>query len=67
MTAQIQDCIVYQGEGYAIIGIKGEGLLRSSDYGMTPTIMHTACYRGVTVPRRSLTISGDGANTRPIS
>jgi len=46
MTAQIQDCVVYQDEGYAIIGIKGEDLLEPADYGMTPTIMHTACYRG---------------------
>ena len=46
MTAQIQDCVVYQDEGYAIIGIKGEGLPEPADFGMTPTIMHTACYRG---------------------
>jgi len=46
MTAQIHDHVVYQGEGYSILGIEGDGLLSPADFGMTPTEMHTACYRG---------------------
>ncbi|MBZ0277555.1 MAG: hypothetical protein K8I60_15525 [Anaerolineae bacterium] len=46
MTAQITDKVVYQGESYQIIGIKGDGLPKPEDFDMLPQMMSTACYRG---------------------
>jgi len=46
MTAQITDSFIYNGESYDLIGIKGEKLFTPADFGMQPTMLHTACYRG---------------------
>ncbi len=46
MTAQIPDCVWYRDDDYRIIGIKGERLLTPLDFGITPVMMSTACYRG---------------------
>src|SRR5262249_5565130 len=46
MTAQIPDRVWYRDEDYRIIGTKGQRLLSPLDFGMTPTMMSTACYRG---------------------
>lgn len=46
MTAQFADTLKYEGETYAIIAQKGEGLFSPSEHGFRPTMMHTACYRG---------------------
>ena len=46
MTAQITDEVVYQGESYQIIGVKGALLPVPQDFGMIPQMMSTACYRG---------------------
>ncbi|MCB9457274.1 MAG: hypothetical protein H6671_14915 [Anaerolineaceae bacterium] len=46
MTAQITDKVVYQGESYQIIGVKGGDLPKPEDFEMRPQMMSTACYRG---------------------
>jgi len=46
MTAQIADKVLYAGDEYSLIGIDGTGLPVPQDYGMSPTMIHTACYRG---------------------
>jgi len=46
MTAQIPDSVHYKDMTYNVIGIKGEGLPKPSDYGLHPAMWHTACYRG---------------------
>jgi hypothetical protein len=46
MTAQFPDIIRYQGEEYAIIGVKGGDLLTPKDFGMEVATWHTGCYRG---------------------
>lgn len=46
MTVQITDKLLYDVELYDLIEYKGEKLLDLSEYGLTPTMMHTACYRG---------------------
>lgn len=46
MTAQIHDTFVYRGEGYSLIGEKGGDLFSPTQYGMTPKMISTACWRG---------------------
>ncbi len=46
MTAQIADTILFRGEEYSLIGIHGGDLASPRQFGMTPKMMHTACYRG---------------------
>lgn len=46
MTVQIPNTFLYNGEGYALILLKGEKLLSPEDYGMKPKIWHTACLEG---------------------
>ncbi len=46
MTAQITDRVVYQGESYQIIGVKGGLLPAPQSFGIVPQMMSTACYRG---------------------
>lgn len=46
MTSQITDKFTYQDEEYRLIGFEGNHLFSPEDYGMTPVMMHTACYRG---------------------
>lgn len=46
MTGQITDQVFYEDERYSITGIKGGELSTPMDFGMVPTMMSTACYRG---------------------
>ncbi|MFZ6027268.1 MAG: hypothetical protein ACOYYS_06105, partial [Chloroflexota bacterium] len=46
MTAQIQDRLHYQNAEYALIGVSGDGLPSPQGFGMVPSTMSTACYRG---------------------
>lgn len=46
MTAQITDHVIYQNTPYQLIGVKGSWLPNPGDYGLTPTMISTACYRG---------------------
>jgi hypothetical protein len=46
MTAQINDTFLFHGETFNVAAIKGERLLRPQDFGMTPIMLHTACWRG---------------------
>jgi hypothetical protein len=46
MTAQISDTIIFEGERYSIIGLRGSCLFTPMQFGMEPEGMHTACYRG---------------------
>jgi hypothetical protein len=46
MTAQISDTIIFKGEKYALIGMKGSDLISPEQFGMCPEMMNTACYRG---------------------
>ena len=46
MTAQIADTFIYNGEQYSLIGLRGEELIIPEQFGMEPTMMHTACYCG---------------------
>jgi len=46
MTAQISDHVIYADHTYQVIGVKGSWLPQPQDYGLTPTMMSTACYRG---------------------
>jgi len=46
MTAQIPDRVIYNDAKYEIIGVKGVNLITPREFGMTPTEMSTACYRG---------------------
>jgi len=46
MTAQIPDEFRYMGELYSLIGLKGSSLYTPQDFGITPMMASTACYRG---------------------
>lgn len=46
MTAQISDRFIYKGEKYSLIGIEYPLLVPPILFGMMPTMIHTACYRG---------------------
>jgi hypothetical protein len=46
MTAQIPDTLIYNGDRYRIIGLKGAGLPTPADFEMETFMMSTACYRG---------------------
>jgi hypothetical protein len=46
MTAQIPDEFRYMGELYSLIGLKGSPLYTPLDFGITPMMASTACYRG---------------------
>lgn len=46
MTAQIPDEFRYEGEEYALVGMNGEGLFTPQDFGLTPRMASTACWRG---------------------
>ena len=36
MTAQIHDKVLYEGESYALVGLRGAGFFNVKDFGMTP-------------------------------
>jgi hypothetical protein len=46
MTGQIPDKVIYCGERFALVGVKGEGLYEPLDFGLTPQSPHTANWRG---------------------
>jgi hypothetical protein len=47
MTSQVTDTVKYKGKNYELIGSsRGELLFNIYKYGLNPTMMHTACYRG---------------------
>ncbi len=50
MTAQIPDCIIWKKKQYKILGFDGDEeeslLFNPVEYGFSPMVMHTACYRG---------------------
>ncbi len=46
MTAQIPDLVIYRDQEYSIVGMKGSGLPDPSEFGLSPGMMSTACYRG---------------------
>jgi hypothetical protein len=46
MTAQIPDEFRYMGELYSLVGLKGSALFTPQDFGITPHMASTACYRG---------------------
>ncbi|MAF85722.1 MAG: hypothetical protein CL875_04515 [Dehalococcoidales bacterium] len=45
MTGQISDTIIYKGENYDLIGIKGE-LISPKKFGMSTKVYSTGCWRG---------------------
>jgi hypothetical protein len=45
MTAQILDTFLFNGEQYSVINITGD-LVSPEQFGMTPVMLHTACWRG---------------------
>jgi hypothetical protein len=46
VTAQIPDTYIYKQKQYDLVGITGGQLFSPEDFGMTPEMIHTACYRG---------------------
>src|SRR5512145_1754435 len=46
MTTQIQDRFNYQNAEYVLLGVSGDTLPSPQDFGMAPSPMSTACYRG---------------------
>lgn len=46
MTAQVPDKFLFKGEEYVLIGVKGGKLIFPEQFGMTPEMITTACYRG---------------------
>ncbi|MHA2142871.1 MAG: hypothetical protein ACXADC_12695 [Candidatus Thorarchaeota archaeon] len=46
MTAQIPDEFRYMGALFSLAGIKGSALYTPQDFGITPLMASTACYRG---------------------
>jgi len=46
VTAQIPDEFRYMGELYSLVGLKGSPLYTPQDFGITPMMASTACYRG---------------------
>lgn len=45
-TAQYTDQVIFRGEYYSLIGIKGGELISPKQFGMEPVMISTACYRG---------------------
>ena len=46
LTGQVSDEFRYNGEVFALVGIKGEGLYTPLDFDMKTTMASTACWRG---------------------
>ncbi len=76
MTAQISDTFILKGKNYQLIGIDGGELVSPEQFGMVPTMMHTACYRGYystyeltdsELILRELTLSEKNGNYLPIN
>ena len=76
MTAQISDTFILKGTNFELIGIDGGELVSPEKFGMVPTTMHTACYRGYystyeiidsELTLRELTLSEENGNYLPIN
>ena len=46
MTGQIPDHFRYKGESFDLVGIDGEPLYTPKDFGISPQMASTACWRG---------------------
>ena len=46
MTAQIPDEFTLNSEKFSLVGLKGQGLTKPEDLGITPYFTCTACWRG---------------------
>jgi hypothetical protein len=46
MTGQVHDIVVYQNQGYSLIGVKGSGWLIPADFGIETESDDTGCWRG---------------------
>jgi len=46
MTAQITDEFILNGESFSLVGLRGQGLIKPEDLGITPYFSCTACWRG---------------------
>ena len=46
MTAQISDTFIYNDKEYSLVAISEEIKLKLEDYGITPSMISTACWRG---------------------
>ncbi|TFG31424.1 hypothetical protein EU528_06340 [Candidatus Thorarchaeota archaeon] len=46
MTGQIPDQFLYEGEAYDLVGLDGGPLYEPQDFGITPQMASTACWRG---------------------
>jgi hypothetical protein len=76
MTAQISDTFIYKGDAYSLIGIVGEGLVKPEDFGMTPQMLITCCWRGFfstyeitdeSIFLKEMTINEKNGNYKPIN
>lgn len=46
MTGQISDSLFYKQKEYSIVGVKGKALFKLEDYGVEPSTICSACWRG---------------------
>ncbi|HVZ78249.1 MAG TPA: hypothetical protein VG818_09745 [Gemmatimonadaceae bacterium] len=46
MTTQILDTVDFNGVTYGVFGVQGGLPFTPQQFGMTPAMLHTACYRG---------------------
>jgi hypothetical protein len=46
MTGQIHDQVSLRGQTYALLSVAGAGLFEPTAFGLVPTMLHTACWRG---------------------
>jgi len=46
LTAQIPDEFILDGEKFSLVGLKGQGLTKTEDLGISPYFTCTACWRG---------------------
>ena len=46
MTGQIPDKVIFNGDVFDLVGVKGEGLYEPFDFGLVPKSPHTANWRG---------------------
>lgn len=46
ITGQVPEQVLYNKEVYALAGVKGIGLFSPEEFGMTPQMASTACWRG---------------------
>ena len=46
MTGQISDSVIFQGEKYSLAEFEGDSLFDPAIYGLKPSVLSTACWRG---------------------